>query len=288
MKKFFLYIIITLITSLFTVAYAEVTHFTGKASYTAESNESIKYAQDTALNEAMRNISMQAAVAIKSHYTSQENRLTDDMVEMVSATVMQIEKKDFSTEITSDEKIKVTAVVLASLDVEQAKKMSQKLLSVKNTLADYEKVQEEYATAQSQYSTMKEQYDSLMKKAARTKTKEGIKLEREGKKDEAFRLYQEAVHDDPDYARVYSRLGHIYRGQGKKELAEENYAKAAKLDPKEAGHHYGRAILLEQAGKKAEAAKEYRLFIEYSDILEYDEEIPVILKKIIELEENVS
>ncbi|MBO6180022.1 MAG: tetratricopeptide repeat protein [Selenomonadaceae bacterium] len=266
------------------VTFAQVVHFTGNGSYTAKTNESIKYAQDEALKQAMRDISMQAAAAIRSNYSSNKNVLQDDVVEMVSATVMRIEDKKFAKSITADERIAVKATIKASLDIEKSRKMSADLLKAKTENRKLTDIQEEYATAQSQYSDTKTRYDVLMKQKARNKTREGIKLEREGKLTEALALYNEAIASDSRYARPYSRRAHIYRQQGKKDLAVSEYAKAARIDPKEAGHHYGTAIMAEERGDKKTAAKEYRLFIEYSDILEYDKEIPTVLQKILELE----
>ncbi|MBR2214475.1 MAG: tetratricopeptide repeat protein [Selenomonadaceae bacterium] len=57
-------------------------------------------------------------------------------------------------------------------------------------------------------------------------------------------LYEEAIVDNPNYARSYSRRGHIYRQQGKNDLARRDCDKAYALDPKEAGAHYGKAIYL--------------------------------------------
>ena len=279
-------ILIAVFLAIPSLAYAATESFDGRGEYIMEIEETTKHGQEIAFQEALRSVSQQAAVAIKTHSSMADNQLTGDQMEMVTATVMQINEKTFDTDITPDGKLKAIALVRASLDVDRAEKMAQALLAAKNNTQEYERIQEEYATAKSQYTTLREQHGILMKKSARAKIREGIQQERAGRLSEAMTLYEEAIAADPDYARAYSRRAHIYRQQGKMDLANKDYAKAASIDSKEAGHHYGKAIMLEQQGKKAEAAKEYRLFIEYSDILEYDEEIPVVLEKILELEKE--
>lgn len=264
--------------------FAAVEPFEAQAEYMMENNESIKYAQETALNEAIRRISQQAAVVIRSHSTAADNQLSSDEMEMVTSTIVQVKEKRFQKRLGANDKIVVTAFVKAELDTDRAEQMSKELLAAKDTARDYEKIREEYSTAQSQYNALQGQYSLVVQKSAKFKAKQGIKLEREGKVAEAMKLYEEAIAADPNYARSYSRRGHIYRMQGKRDLAMKDYDKAYALDPKEAGCHYGRAIYLEQDGQKLQAAKEYRLFIEYSDILEYDLEIPQVLDKIIEIE----
>ncbi|HSC45846.1 MAG TPA: serine hydrolase [Candidatus Acidoferrum sp.] len=55
---------------------------------------------------------------------------------------------------------------------------------------------------------------------------------REGKKEEAIRLFERNVQEYPESSNVYDSLGEAYAAAGKKELAIENYEKAVKLDPK--------------------------------------------------------
>jgi len=57
---------------------------------------------------------------------------------------------------------------------------------------------------------------------------------REGKKEEAIRLFARNVQEHPESSNVYDSLGEAYAAAGKKELAIENYEKAVKLDPNNA------------------------------------------------------
>lgn len=261
-------------------------HFNGRGEYLMSDNESIKSAQDTALQEALRDISRQAAAVVKSRSVGANNQLTSDQIEMVTSTVVQVKEKKFQKSLETNGKIKIVALVEAELDAEQAEKMAKELMAARNVSNEYEKIRGEYSTKQSQYNALQGKYSEAVQKSAKYRTREGIRIEREGKTTEALKVYEEVIASDANYARAYSRRGHIYRQQGKNDLAQKDYDKAAALDPKEAGWHYGKAILLEQSGQKAAAAKEYRLFIEYADILEYDKEIPVVLDKILALEGN--
>ena len=267
------------------ITEAAVETFEGQGEYVMENNESIRQAQDVAMQEAMRGISQQATAVISGSSGSSDNQLTKDEVEMVTAAIMNVNEKRFEKTLSKDNKIKVVAYVKAEIDVDRAEKMARELMAAKKSSQEIEKIKAVYTSKQNEYSTLQGQYSTLSKGGGvKHRVREALKLERDGKITEALRIYDETIATDPTYARAYSHRGHIYRQQGKIDLARKDYEKAFSLDDKEAGAHYGRAILLERDGKRSEAAKEYRLFIKYSDILEYDKEIPGAIEKIIKLE----
>ena len=60
----------------------------------------------------------------------------------------------------------------------------------------------------------------------------GYDFLRDGKTDEAIRLFQRNVEEYPESANVWDSLGEAYAAAGKKDLAIANYEKSLELDPK--------------------------------------------------------
>ena len=60
----------------------------------------------------------------------------------------------------------------------------------------------------------------------------GYDFLRDGKTDEAIRLFRRNVQEYPESANVWDSLGEAYAAAGKKDLAIENYQKSLELNPK--------------------------------------------------------
>jgi CubicO group peptidase (beta-lactamase class C family) len=60
----------------------------------------------------------------------------------------------------------------------------------------------------------------------------GYESLRNGKTDDAIRIFQKNTVEFPESSNVYDSLGEAYAAAGKKELAIENYEKSVKLNPK--------------------------------------------------------
>jgi CubicO group peptidase (beta-lactamase class C family) len=60
----------------------------------------------------------------------------------------------------------------------------------------------------------------------------GYESLRNGKTDDAIRIFQKNTQEFPESSNVYDSLGEAYAAAGKKELAIENYEKSVKLNPK--------------------------------------------------------
>ena len=128
MRKFF-YLLLILMFVVSAIAHAEVNYFTGEGSYILEANDTIEHGKNEALKEALSSVSMQAAAAIKGKYASESNRLTDDVLEMVTASIIKIKDKTFDINIESDNATKIKVAIKAEIDVEEAIKMSQEFLA---------------------------------------------------------------------------------------------------------------------------------------------------------------
>lgn len=279
-----LLVLMMCLTMQFGVVKAEIMVADGKGEYMMTGKDSVKYGEECAFTEAVRSISQQAAVAITSSSTSVDNQLSADEIEMVTATIIKVKSKNYNKNIAPNGNIIITASVKGELDVDIAEKMIHEIVEAKRIEKDKDKLNEEYKRIKNQYSELKKDNPLIAYQINIKSFYEAIKMEREQKKDEALARYNEIIAEGADIASVYSHRGHIYRAQGQFDLAKKDYDKAASLDANEAGWHYGKAILLERGGDAKSAVREYRLFVEYADILEYDVEIPIVLKKIFDLE----
>ena len=117
--------------SLNLTAYAETEEFVGKGEYFAEPTDSIQKANDMALQEAVRRVSEQAAVALKSRSEIVSNELTNDEIAMATVSVMRIKDRKFVIDVTPNGGIKSTATVIAEVDTDEAEKAAKKLLEEK-------------------------------------------------------------------------------------------------------------------------------------------------------------
>jgi tetratricopeptide (TPR) repeat protein len=85
----------------------------------------------------------------------------------------------------------------------------------------------------------------------------GILAAREGRLDEALRLYQEAVAADPDFAVARQNLAAILLATGRGAEALPHAAAAVRLDPRNPQSRYVLGGALESRGLLPEAASEY-------------------------------
>lgn len=167
------------------VTHAAVEHFSGSAEYLMNNHESIKVAQETVLKEALRRISQQAAVVIRSHSSAADNQLTADEVEMVTSIVLQVTDKKFQKSVDAQGKITVKATAEAELDVDKAERMSQEIMAAKSAQRNIAQIRDEYSTTQSQYRQTEKKYSMSVQQYAKYKVRQGIELERQGKTAEA-------------------------------------------------------------------------------------------------------
>ncbi|MFC1675309.1 tetratricopeptide repeat protein [Candidatus Omnitrophota bacterium] len=85
-----------------------------------------------------------------------------------------------------------------------------------------------------------------LQQQARDYCSEGLRLQQEGKIDEAMALYQKAALIYPGYAAAHNHIGVIYEIRGQSERAEEKYRQAFKADPDFLSVYSNLALLYEQ------------------------------------------
>ena len=268
---------------------AEVKTFHAENSYLMDKGEPIKDAQDYVFKDAVRNISEQAGVVVKALSQSKDSELELDRVETFTAAVLRIRAKTFGKELTGDGGLKITVAVDAELDTDNAAELLNELREAKKSAKGYEEVLKDYTKRKNQFDTVYGEYlGSYQKRIMRT-IRDGCKLQRDGKLNEALKLYDaaiaESVANDAELSLAHVKRGYVYAMLDKGDLALEDFKRALVLNNDEVGIHFVKAIMADADGNNAQAAKEYRAFVKDADIIYYDAEIIEALDRIVELEE---
>jgi tetratricopeptide (TPR) repeat protein len=85
----------------------------------------------------------------------------------------------------------------------------------------------------------------------------GTALLKEGKAEEAFSIYREALKVNPDYVLAHYNMATILDAQGKLDEAIQHYQKALQIDPNYADAHSNLGTILASQGKLDEAVFHY-------------------------------
>ncbi|MBR0103582.1 MAG: hypothetical protein IJQ01_08825 [Selenomonadaceae bacterium] len=268
---------------------AEVKTFHAENSYLMDKGEPIKDAQDYVFKDAVRNISEQAGVVVKALSQSKDSELELDRVETFTAAVLRIKSKTFGKELTGDGGLKITVAVDAELDTDNAAELLNELREAKKSAKGYEEVLKDYTKRKNQFDTVYGEYlGSYQKRIMRT-IRDGCKLQRDGKLNEALKLYDaaiaESVANDAELSLAHVKRGYVYAMLDKGDLALEDFKRALVLNNDEVGIHFVKAIMADADGNNSQAAQEYRAFVKDADIIYYDTEIIEALDRIVELEE---
>lgn len=257
--------------------------FSGRSEYLLDKKESVKDGQTIVYREAIRSIVQQAGIYIQASSSVVDNVQNNDVIEALSTAVLKITDKKFARNIDGNGNIKVTVDLRANVDVDLAGKMLAELIQIRDTAKAKKQTIEEYQKKSNQYNELNTKYVDILKQNAKQTVRMGIEQERKGQNDVAMTIYNNLIAEYDGFAMAYSRRGHLYRLQGRDDLATSDYEKAASLDEQDAGWHYGKAVLLDKRGRTAEAVSEYRLFIKYANILDDNPEIIKALERVVEL-----
>lgn len=267
-----------------TDAEAAVREISGTGEYIMEDNETMKQAQDKAYEEAMRSISQQAAVYIRSDSKAESSVLTKDEVELLATALVQVREKRFTKEVMPDGKLRVKAFLTGDLDEEATEKaLAEKVAKFKQQKA-LDEAKAKHAAQQGAKEAAQKEYNEAMRHTVTALLADGEALLKQGKYAAAMEKFNEVIKDHPNYAKGYVRRGECYSGMGKMEAAMQDFNKAITLDPKEAESYYGRGQAYEKQGKKQEAVADYRKFLEVSNIVEHGEKITAALDRLAQLE----
>lgn len=91
---------------------------------------------------------------------------------------------------------------------------------------------------------------------------EGVRLEEQGRINQAVAEYQRALEKDPRFAQAHGRLLSVCLALGQLGKAEEHYHAAVKIDPMMYKTHHNYGTLLQMQGRNLEAADAMRKAVE--------------------------
>ena len=165
----------------------------------------------------------------------------------------------------------ITVAVDAELDTTDAEELLNEIRESRNSSKNYEEVLKDYTERKKNFDTVYGEYlGSYQKRILRT-IRDGCKLQNDGKLDEALKLYDaaiaESIANNAELSLAYIKRGTIYAMQGKGEIVLKNFKRAVELNNDEVGIHFIKAVVAEAGDNKAQAAKEYRAFVEGADII---------------------
>lgn len=132
---------------------AEIKTFHAESSYVMDKGESIKDAQETAFNDAVKKISEEAVVVVKSSGSMKDNELSADEVETIAAAVLRIRSKTFGKKFTHEGSLEISAVVDAEVDTENVDKLLAELSTSHKADKNYEEFLADYTKRQEQFDT---------------------------------------------------------------------------------------------------------------------------------------
>lgn len=122
MKKI-LDIILMILICLSMTVYAEEKSFTGEGEYVLNKSDTLERAESEAMKEALSQISMKAIVEIKNKIKTEDNRVTEDRLQMITKSLIKIEDKKTNISNSESGKIKLIVKLKAKVDVDLAQRM---------------------------------------------------------------------------------------------------------------------------------------------------------------------
>ncbi|CAD8196501.1 unnamed protein product [Paramecium octaurelia] len=89
----------------------------------------------------------------------------------------------------------------------------------------------------------------------------GVLFKQQGEKEKALQDYNMAIKLNPNYATAYINRGVLFKQQGEKEKALQDYNMAIKLNPNYATVYINRGNLFNEKGEKEKALQDYNMAI---------------------------
>ncbi len=252
---------------------AAVETFTGVGEYTISKFETIDVGQQYALQEAQRNVVMQAGVYVHSFSHSANSTVVSDEVVAVASNVLKIHNRTFQNSIDAAGNVKITATISADVDsseVEEGMKRS-----------DLGIIAEKYMQLQKEYDKQKAEIEKLKLSNLTVEQVEGIKvnlknlaealrLDEEGNRlyyekryDEALAKYNESISLNPDSSNVYAHRALVYL-DNKAEITKAlmDTEKAISLDPKNVIAYINRGIIYRRGKDNLKAVLDFEKAVE--------------------------
>ena len=206
LKKIF--IIAFLLSTIMTICHAQVVDIKESAEYIMGDGETKATATEKAITIARRRASERAGVYVKSYSKSDMGTLTNDEIEVVSASFMKDKEKPIvTTSLLSGGNIVLTAVVFVTIDTNEIENYVNKLLQDKNKNEELEIMKSD---SENKYNQLLQNYEKLLEKLLdmekqMKKTNDSNKprtepMESKSSNDDNYKKLQE------DYSRLQKQL----------------------------------------------------------------------------------
>lgn len=254
-------------------AFAEVRTIDVTGSYVLneELGESFQTAQDQARRDALRMAGEQAGVFVESLSDVRASMLEKDEIQAISASVLQVEKEEITSEVMEDGTINYRCHIVAFVDTAS---ITREMLADRKALSDAvrrgKELQEESAQASTELQKLKGNYMSAASDTEKQGIRKQVKVNEKkmealryfeqglaltAKKDyaEAAKAYQNAILAYPEYPVAHLELGNSFYHMGKPDLAMEYIGKASSLQPGNATAYFNMGVICYDRGDYGKA-----------------------------------
>ena len=261
------------------ISHAEI--YTGEGKYIMSEGENLGVAKERAKADAMRNACEKAGTYVKSYSRSKNFELEEDIIKTMTANIIKLIEEKFlpyeqldnlegllihvivkaqidDSDIirwlkkTDDEKSILVAQMeaLRKANEEQARQIEELKRQLKNNPQDAERITQEFADA-----------DKIF--LSNQKLDEAKRLTDNGKRQEAIKIYDEAIELNPNSYWAYYSRGETYGALGQYDKAVQDYGKAIQINPVGYWAYGNRGwIYLNRLGKSDLALADYNKAIE--------------------------
>ncbi|MBR3622352.1 MAG: tetratricopeptide repeat protein, partial [Selenomonadaceae bacterium] len=191
-----------------------------------EDNETLKDAQEVAYKEAMRSISQQVAVYVKSKSQAEDFQITDDVVELISTSILKVEEKKFIKEIMPDGKLKIKAFVSGTLDESATDKALNDKIAAFREKKRYDESLAEHKEQQRQRENAEKEYNNALRNTSAAILEQADALYKSKDYSGAVAKYTEIIERHPTFANAYVGRGNAYFELKQYDKASKDFQKA--------------------------------------------------------------
>lgn len=261
-------------------AYAEVKSFESEASVIIKKEDTIKSGMDSAYKEAIRKISEQAIVYIKSYSELIDGILKTDVIEVYSTSVVKVMNKEYKKIILPTGELEVTINMIADVDIDKATQLLQEKINIINKKGEYDKINNLYKDEQKELNNVMSEYDKRSQQKYYELIDEGEKLYISYQYLQAIDKFTKAIEFLDTNSIGYGKRARCYLAIGEYEKARMDLKKSLQYDGENLDALYGLGEYYDYIGEKNKAKESYKKFFNGADVDKYDKEIRIVLSKI--------
>jgi Flp pilus assembly protein TadD len=221
------------------VCFAEVKEIIAEGTYTMGDGETPVVAEARALEQAKRMALEQAGTYVESYSQVKNYQLTADEVTVLAAGIMKVQVLDEKRTVNGngiDFWVKIRALV----DSDKIEEMAAKVKD-KETLADYQKLQEEYSQSQQEIANLKQQ------------------LQQADSQQDKNQIQAELTARETDFmAASWFGRGKHFMLNGEYERAREAFTHVISLRPRQVRAYFNRGQANYRLGYYEQALSDFR------------------------------